>query len=266
MKGLVMKLVAWKSCSFRKKGFTLVELLVVISIIALLVSILMPALSKAREQAKLTVCITYVRQIVLAETYYALDHEDWLPPGNFAQMYAEIRGLPFPGGYIVWRDALDEYIDDAQGGLKNYRMTCPNFTKVHPSIQPWGINGSPYGQNGYMDINKNGVVDPKVDLYAAKSIRMTKIKSPSEFLLISESYWNPSFPYSTAWMLGGPSNPTFWQQYPENRHKGKFPIGFADGHAAAYGAKEHPNSRSPGMGEPDPILWPNIPDNWWMMR
>jgi prepilin-type N-terminal cleavage/methylation domain-containing protein/prepilin-type processing-associated H-X9-DG protein len=66
----------------RKNGFTLVELLVVISIIALLVSILLPALSKAREQAKLTICKTNQRQIGAALWIYANGNEDRLVPGD----------------------------------------------------------------------------------------------------------------------------------------------------------------------------------------
>ena len=48
-----------------KKGFTLIELLVVVSIIALLVSILMPALNKAKELAKLTMCMSNLKQMGL---------------------------------------------------------------------------------------------------------------------------------------------------------------------------------------------------------
>jgi prepilin-type N-terminal cleavage/methylation domain-containing protein len=53
-----------------KKGFTLVELLVVISIIAVLLSVLMPALSSARNQAKITVCLSSVRQVALGALTY----------------------------------------------------------------------------------------------------------------------------------------------------------------------------------------------------
>ena len=62
-------------------GFTLVELLVVVSIIALLVSILLPALSKAREQAKRVVCATNLRQIGLLMQYYAEDNNGRFPKG-----------------------------------------------------------------------------------------------------------------------------------------------------------------------------------------
>ncbi len=63
----------------RNIGFTLIELLVVVSIIALLVSILLPALSKAREQAKKAVCGTQLHQIGLAAYEYAVHYDMYLP-------------------------------------------------------------------------------------------------------------------------------------------------------------------------------------------
>ncbi|MBI9016539.1 MAG: type II secretion system protein [Phycisphaerae bacterium] len=64
----------------KQKGFTLIELLVVISIIALLVSILMPALSKAREKAKLVVCSSNQHQLVLGVIAYHSDNDGNFPP------------------------------------------------------------------------------------------------------------------------------------------------------------------------------------------
>lgn len=63
-----------------KKGFTLIELLVVIAIIALLLSIIVPALRKAKEQAKLVVCSSNMHQLVMGVMAYATDHEGVLPP------------------------------------------------------------------------------------------------------------------------------------------------------------------------------------------
>lgn len=64
----------------KQRGFTLVELLVVISIIALLVSILMPALSRAREQAKLVICRSNISQLGKVVSVYRSEFEGTVPP------------------------------------------------------------------------------------------------------------------------------------------------------------------------------------------
>ena len=66
--------------SRRRYGFTLIELLVVVAIISLLISILLPALSRAREQARVTVCLANLRTIGQAANAYLLDFDD-LPWG-----------------------------------------------------------------------------------------------------------------------------------------------------------------------------------------
>ena len=60
----------------RKNGFTLIELLVVVAIIAVLVSILLPALSEARDRAKSAVCLSNLKQGLIASTYYANDNNE----------------------------------------------------------------------------------------------------------------------------------------------------------------------------------------------
>ena len=74
-------------CSLRspdkKNAFTLIELLVVVSIIALLVSILLPALAKAREQAKRTMCVSNQRAIATALVEYATEWNDNFPPATY---------------------------------------------------------------------------------------------------------------------------------------------------------------------------------------
>ena len=60
----------------RRRGFTLIELLVVIAIIAVLLSILLPSLSKAREEGQKTVCLNNLREIGLALFYYLEDNDN----------------------------------------------------------------------------------------------------------------------------------------------------------------------------------------------
>jgi prepilin-type N-terminal cleavage/methylation domain-containing protein/prepilin-type processing-associated H-X9-DG protein len=63
----------------RKAGFTLVELLVVIGIIALLISVLLPALNSARQQAQAVQCMSNMRQLGLAFSNYVNDNKGWMP-------------------------------------------------------------------------------------------------------------------------------------------------------------------------------------------
>ena len=109
----------------RKQGFTLVELLVVIAIIALLMAVLLPALNRAREQARRVVCANNIKQIGIAITSYTSD-SDKMP------YYGETYQNPPPSNgrdtgtihpFVVYRD--DQRFDDpTTGPLIPMRLAC----------------------------------------------------------------------------------------------------------------------------------------------
>jgi len=96
----------------RPRGFTLIELLVVVSIIALLISILLPSLKKARDQAKLTLCATRLHDIGVALMSYNHSYNRF--PSQNAMLPAEgVRD-----GTGMWAYAVHKEIASYMGGLR----------------------------------------------------------------------------------------------------------------------------------------------------
>jgi len=230
----------------KSHGFTLIELLVVISIIALLISILLPALNRARDMAKQTVCLKNHGSLILSWIMYADDYDDKLVSAKTARI-VEVSSNPrrfkmdwAPGTYFSeptwvgwWRGHNDPAANDDEaqracltlGALFPYTKTeeiylCPAREKFE-HWRTYAITDAMNGHDGFTiaaGYNPPGVVIKKLSEIRQAASRMVFI---DEGYATTESW--TIFPDRVQWWDGVPL-----------RHWNGTTLSFADGHSEAW--------------------------------
>jgi prepilin-type N-terminal cleavage/methylation domain-containing protein len=171
----------------KSRGFTLVELLVVIGIIALLVAILLPALNKARQQGNWATCLSNLKQIGNALQLYAQENRGYYPRA------ASGSNGPMPDDYIFWQEqpppgrnpddsALCPYLN-AKGDKFKTVMRCPSDLygdrRVKPGREAYGAFRYSYSMNQWW------VADPQNSLTGTRH-KSSEVKNSSEKILMIE--------------------------------------------------------------------------------
>lgn len=194
-------------------GFTLIEILVVISIISLLIALLLPALKDARESARSVVCMSNLRQAGTAQLIYASDHDDYTP---------YVRG-DTPSKH--WMELLQEGEYLPAHGFNNGYPTGELSVFVCPSQAPttWSYWAQTYGMHAVGDISQSWI------LREPASYGIYEVQSLTRLVLLVDSVFDDPFDFGHrkqnyyVWWGGG-SRSRF-----HLRHFRKANIFFADG-------------------------------------
>ena len=180
------------------KKFTLIELLVVISIIGILMTLLIPSLSKARAVARQAVCLSNQHQVYLASFSYMLDSDGWAPTDNVGSPQTTWHGRLKPA-----------YIPE--------KLLCPDGMEV-------GAVSSTISMNVFITGRDQNVDNPT-------SQKSTRQATSSETCMLMDSYknWRTTSPFymKDSHLFVGPLE--------ENiaRHNLKANVTFLDGHGVA---------------------------------
>jgi len=213
-----------------RRGFTLIELLVVIAIIAILAAILFPVFLQAREKASASACMSNMKQIALATTMYADNHDNCIVP----------RFMWYGKRYHFWPELIRPYV-------KTWGVhRCPSRKRI-ASLKEEGDPDIPGGWGRYGGIGCN---HPNI-CPILSSVRMSAIRRPSKTIVFADSGkvsnpenhddpdgWIEEYPYD---MFRTPDNKPFFDTQPVRvvgRHSGRANAAFLDGHASSMRPSE----------------------------
>ncbi len=241
----------------RGRAFTLIELLVVISIISVLIAILLPALGKAREQARRTACSANVHSFLVAVHVYAQDFQD-APPAA-AAYYSD--GDAYYGRYVF--NNVVRYAMATQYQLANAKTwICPSgMDPVRHKL--WGsygqnyvtLDGTSYSNNlsqtsygyliglGFNSVNNYGPTQD--NLTDSKVEKLSLARRPSQRI----AWWDAIVPDGV-----GKTPLVTWYASANNHFTGNLVpeggnYGFVDGHAEWRAVRWGDNMITAGAGQ-----------------
>jgi prepilin-type processing-associated H-X9-DG protein/prepilin-type N-terminal cleavage/methylation domain-containing protein len=224
-----------------RKAFTLVELLVVVGIITLLLAILLPAVSRARQQAQATTCASNVRQLLTAAFAYAAENRDYWPPAHYDFTLYNLHRW-----HGTRTDTASPFRWD-ESPLKPYLTVdatkqCPLFDEVTSGFEK-GCGG--YGYNdAYLGSGTGSYSGPPLSIF---EYERTVTNVPAKMAMIRNSSQKLAFADAAIGQSAGGRSylieysfltPPIYSSSPSNspsihfRHRGAANLAWADGHVS----------------------------------
>ncbi|MEW6161636.1 MAG: type II secretion system protein [Verrucomicrobiota bacterium] len=252
-------------------GFTLIELLVVIAIIAILASLLLPVLGKAKEQGRRIRCVSNQKQLILTWLMYAGDNNDALVPNGYVNGGGSTtRPLWIQGHYNHTRSPQDStnqlLIIDRRYALFAPYLTslgvykCPSDHKnirVGPRLLP---KLRSYSMNWYAGFSVEGFRPPSSGYRVYRKMGDLQIPGAEKLFIFTDVH-----PESICWPLFGVEMSPAFFMFPASYHNKANVMAFADGHV------QHKRWRDRRTFQPRNVSWhqhnqssPNNPDLAWL--